>query len=87
MSSILQEYLRKSSKHLGNSKIYGKKLFDACLYNSLLIPSDPGSFLAFNAFIDVSNSSIVIKGTQFSVNFARFPSVVLSLNCLVRSFC
>jgi len=54
-----------------------EKLFGACLYNSLLILSDPGDFLAFNAYIVVSSSSIVIKSTQFSVNFACFPSVVL----------
>jgi len=63
-----------------------KKHFGECLHYSLLIPSDPGDFLAFNAFIVVSNSSTVIKSTQFSVNFARFPSVVLSLNYLIHSF-
>jgi len=42
------------AKHLENSEIYVKKLFGACLYNTLLIPSDPGDFLSFNAFITVS---------------------------------
>ena len=60
-------------------------IFGACLYSSLLILSDPGDFLDFNVFMVVSNSSIVIKSTQFSVNFAHFSSVVLSLNCLVQS--
>ena len=62
------------------------KIFGPCLYNLLLISSDPGDFLALNAFMVVSNSSIVIKSTQFSVNFAHFLSVVLSLDCLVQSF-
>jgi hypothetical protein len=70
----------KSNKHLRNSKTYVKKLFGEYLYNSLLIPSDPGDFQDLSDFMVVSNSSIVIKSTQFSVTFAHFPSVVLSLN-------
>ena len=57
-----------------------RKLFGACLCNSLLIPSNTGDFLDYNVLMVVSNSSILIKLTQFSVNFAHFPSVVLSLN-------
>ena len=42
--------------------------------------------IMFILLYTVSSSSIIIESTQFSVNFARFPSVVLSLNCLDRSF-
>jgi hypothetical protein len=43
------------------TNIVCKKLFGACLYNLLLIPSEPEDFLGFSVFIVVSNSSIVIK--------------------------
>jgi hypothetical protein len=63
-----------------------KKLFGACLYNSLLIPSDPGDFLDLSDFMIVSDSSILIKSTQFSITFAHFPSVVVIIKLITPKF-